>query len=109
MITITFNEEANCFYSGTVKGTVYDWKGNNCVKHVKMHEGSIRGLQWANGKLLSSGSKDKTLKISKNFEVLQTIEIPSHAQSLDYHHGSYLVSTACGKILTIDETTEQKK
>ena len=74
-----------------------------------MHEGSVRGLQWANGKLLSSGSKDNLLKISVNLQVVQTISIPSYAQSLDYHHGSYLVATSCGKVLTIDESTETKK
>ena len=74
-----------------------------------MHQGSVRGLQWANGKLLSSGSKDNVLKVSVDFQVLQTISIPSHAQSLDYHHGSFLVATSCGKILTINESTEEKK
>lgn len=66
MITVTFNSEDNCFYSGTIKGQIYEWRGNSCVRNSKFHEGSVRGLQWANGKLLSSGSKDNLLKISKN-------------------------------------------
>ena len=72
MITITYDEENKCFYSGTIKGSVYEWRGNNCIRNVKLHEGSVRGLQWANGKLLSSGSKDNLLKVSKNLEVIQT-------------------------------------
>lgn len=73
MIAVTYNAEADCFYSGSAKGAIYQWNGNSCMKNVKMHSGSVRGLQWANGVLLSSGSKDKTLKISKDFEVLKEI------------------------------------
>ena len=73
MITITFDAEKNCFYTGTSKGSIYEWQGNSCVNSVKMHEGSVRGLQWSNGVLLSSGSRDNKLIISKNMEVLKTI------------------------------------
>ena len=66
MITITYNAEKDCFYSGTAKGAIYEWQGNACVNHVKLHDGSVRGLQWSNGFLLSSGSRDKQLIISKN-------------------------------------------
>lgn len=109
MITITYNPEKNCYYSGTSKGSVYEWQGNSCVNSKKIHEGSVRGLQWANGFLLSSGSKDNQLVISKDFEVIKSIEIPSYAKSLDFHHGKYLVATSCGKIITIDEQTSAKK
>ena len=105
MITITFDAERNCFYSGTTKGSIYEWQGNSCVNSVKMHDGSVRGLQWSNGFLLSSGSRDKKLIISKNFEAVKTFDIPSYAQSLDFFHGKYLVATSCGKVLTIDDST----
>lgn len=41
------------------------------MKTADLHSGSVRGLQWANGVLLSSGSRDKCLKVSKNLEVLK--------------------------------------
>ena len=66
MITITYDGERKCFYSGTTKGTIYEWQGNSCVRCAKLNEGSVRGLQWANGVLLSSGSRDNKLVISKN-------------------------------------------
>ena len=103
MITITYNAEANCFYTGTSKGTIYEWQGNSCVRNVKLHDGSVRGLQWANGVLLSSGSRDNKLIVSKNLEVQHTIDIPSYAKSLDFHHGKYLVATSCGKIIEVGE------
>ncbi len=104
MITITFNPESDCFYSGTAKGSVYQWNGNSCSGTKKLHQGSVRGLQWANGVLLSSGSKDNKLIISKDFEILKEFDIPSHAVSLDFFHGKYLVATTCGKIMTIGES-----
>ena len=74
-----------------------------------MHNGSVRGLQYANGFLLSSGSKDKKLIISKDLETLKEFDIPSYAVSLDFFHGKYLVATGCGKILTIADGTGQQK
>ena len=103
MITITYNVEGNCFYTGISKGTIYEWQGNICVRNVKLHDGSVRGLQWSNGVLLSSGSRDNKLIVSKNLEVQHTIDIPSYAKSLDFHHGKYLMATSCGKIIEIGE------
>ena len=109
MITITFDGERNCFYSGTTKGTIYEWQGNSCVRSAKLHDGSVRGLQWSNGVLLSSGSRDNKLVISKNLEAIKSIDIPSYAKSLDFFHGQYLVATSCGKIITINEQTDAQK
>ena len=103
MISMAYNAEDDCFYSGTGKGSVYEWKGNSCVRSVKLHEGSIRGLQWANGVLLSSGSRDNKLIVSKNLEALHTIELPSYAKSLDFHHGKYIAATSCGKVIELGE------
>jgi hypothetical protein len=66
MITVTYDDEAKLFYSGTSNGQIYSWQGNSCVKVQKLHEGAIMGLTYASGKLLSSGSKDSLIKISKN-------------------------------------------
>lgn len=105
MITVAYSDEKNCFYSGSAKGLIYEWNGNTCSKSAKVHDGSVRGLQWVNGVLLSSGSRDKTLKISNGLEVLKEFELPKHALSLDFHHGHYLAATACGKIITFNEST----
>lgn len=66
-ICITYNSETGTFYSGTATGDIYEWTGNTCTKSAKVHEGSVRGLQWSNGYLLSSGSKDNLLKVSKGY------------------------------------------
>ena len=55
MVTVTYDSSANKFYSGTTKGEIYTWDGNQCVKAQKLHEGSIMALTWTDGKLLSSG------------------------------------------------------
>jgi len=70
-----------------------------------VHEGSVRGLQWANGYLLSSGSKDNILKVSKGYQVVKTFDIGAFAVSLDFHHGKFLVGTSAGRILSITEST----
>jgi hypothetical protein len=36
-----------------------------------MHEGSVMGLAFSGGKLLSSGSKDNVIKISKGGAVIK--------------------------------------
>lgn len=66
-IVITFNAETKTFYSGTSTGDIYEWQGNSCIKSAKVHEGSVRGLQWTGGFLLSSGSKDNCVKVSKGY------------------------------------------
>jgi hypothetical protein len=60
------------------------------------------GLAFASGKLLSSGSKDNLIKISKNGAVIKSIAIPSYAKSLDLLNGNLLVGTKGGQILTIN-------
>ena len=37
MITVTYNDDDKSFYSGTANGSVYEWKGNSCVKTFKLH------------------------------------------------------------------------
>lgn len=71
MITVTYDDDSKVFYSGTANGNIYVWQGASCIKAFKLHEGSIMGLAYASGKLLSSGSKDSLVKISKDGQVLQ--------------------------------------
>lgn len=71
MITITYDYDAKVFYSGTATGQIYTWQGNTCMKSQKLHEGSVMGLAYASGKLLSSGSKDECIKVSKDGQVLK--------------------------------------
>lgn len=71
MITVTYDYDAKVFYSGTSQGQVYTWQGNSCLKAQKLHEGAVMGLAYAAGKLLSSGSKDCLIKISKDGQVLK--------------------------------------
>jgi hypothetical protein len=32
MVTVTYDSNAKKFYSGTTKGEIYTWDGNQCVK-----------------------------------------------------------------------------
>jgi len=111
MITITYSPENKCFFSGTAKGSIYVWSGNSCSKSVPMHKGSVMGLNWACGKLLSSGSKDGLIKISSpDLETIKTFEISnSYAKSLDLLNGKLLAGTSCGRIMVFDENTADKK
>jgi hypothetical protein len=71
MITVTYDNDAQLFYSGTSNGQIYHWAGNTCIKSQKLHDGAVMGLAYASGKLLSSGSKDSLIKISKDGQVLK--------------------------------------
>ena len=103
MITVTYDYDAKKFYSGTSKGEVYVWEGNSCVKTEKLHEGSVMGLAYASGKLITSGSKDNLVKISKDGQVLKEFLIEGYAKSLDLFNGNLLVGTKFGEILSINE------
>ena len=70
-----------------------------------MHDGAVMGLAFAEGKLLSSGSKDNLIKISQNGQVIKEIKIQGYAKSLDLLNGNLLASTKFGEILTINEQT----
>ena len=74
-IVVTYNSETKTFFFFFSQGDIYEWSGNTCVKSAKVHQGSVRGLQWANGYLLSSGSKENILKVSKGYEVIKTFDI----------------------------------
>jgi len=68
-----------------------------------VHKGSVMGLAWAGGKLLSSGSKDNKLHVSDgDGNISASYDIPSYAKSLDLLNGKILVATKCGRIITID-------
>lgn len=71
MITITYDSDTKSFYSGTANGMIYQWQGNSCTKAAKVHEGAVMGLVYVSGKLLSSGSKDGIIKISKDGQILK--------------------------------------
>ena len=103
MVTVTYDSSANKFYSGTTKGEIYTWDGNQCVKAQKLHEGSIMALTWTDGKLLSSGSKDFLIKISQNGKVIKEIQIDGYAKSLDLFNGNILAGTKYGEVLSINE------
>ncbi len=103
MITVTYDSDAKVFLSGTANGKVYFWAGNSCTKTQKLHEGAVMGLAFASGKLLSSGSKDNLIKISKDGQVLKEFRIEGYAKSLDLHNGTLLAGTKFGEILTINE------
>jgi hypothetical protein len=60
-------------------------------------------LTYADGKLLSSGSKDLLIKISQNGQVLKEFQIDGYAKSLDLLNGSLLVGTKYGQVLSINE------
>lgn len=75
MITVTYDSDAQAFCSGTANGSVYFWAGPSCTKTQKLHEGAVMGLAFASGKLLSSGSKDNLIKISKDGQVLKEFKI----------------------------------
>lgn len=60
-------------------------------------------LTYADGKLLSSGSKDLLIKISQNGQVLKEFQIDGYAKSLDLLNGSLLVGTKYGEVLSINE------
>lgn len=65
MITVTYSPENKCFFSGTADGHIYRWEDSKCVEVLaNVHQGSVMGLTWASGKLLSSGSKDRKIKVS---------------------------------------------
>lgn len=96
MVTVTYDNDAKMFYSGTANGNVYCWQGASCVKTHKLHEGAVMGLAYASGKLLSSGGKDNSVKISKDGQVLQEFKIQGYAKSLDLMNGNLLVATKFG-------------
>jgi hypothetical protein len=96
MVTITYDYVNKCFYSGTAQGYLYQWEGNTCNKAIRMHDGAVMGLAFADGKLLSSGSKDNLIKISQNGQVLKEIKIQGYAKSLDLLNGNLLASTKYG-------------
>ena len=54
------------------------------------------GLAYASGKLLSSGSKDNLIKISKDGLVLKEFKIEGYAKSLDLYNGTLLAGTKFG-------------
>lgn len=67
------------------------------------------GLQWASGKLLSSGSKDNVLKVSSDTgETSATYNIPSYAKSIDLLDGQIIVGTKCGRIIKITESNKSQ-
>jgi len=61
--SVAFLEDGNSCLSGTTKGNIFLWMGNRATKKWSCHSGSIHAICVKDGKLLSSGYKDKTLKI----------------------------------------------
>lgn len=96
MITVTYDSDAKVFCSGTSNGNIYYWAGSSCIKTQKIHEGAVMGLAFASGKLLSSGSKDGLIKISKDGQVLKEFKIEGYAKSLDLYNGTILAGTKYG-------------
>lgn len=37
MVTVTYDTDAQVFYSGTATGNIYTWQGASCIKAFKLH------------------------------------------------------------------------
>jgi WD40 repeat protein len=110
MSSITFSTDDNCFLSGSIDGSIYYWDENlSCTKARKTHEGSIMALTWVDGIIYSSGSQDKTLKLTDFAGTLiKTYQLPSYAKSIDAINKKIVVGTKCGRMITIDGDTQRE-
>jgi hypothetical protein len=90
-----------------VDGSIFYWKGYNCDKTQKMHEGSVMAIAYVNGMIYSSGSNDRLLKLS-TFEgqTTKTFELPSYAKSLDAIGDKIIAGTKCGRLIKIQGETK---
>lgn len=103
MSAVTYDGNANNFVSGSIDGVLFYWDGVGCSKVRKAHDGSIMALNWVDGVLYSSGSQDKTLKLSDaTGNVVKTYELPSYAKSIDAINSKIVVGTKCGRIITVE-------
>ena len=103
MSTVTFNGASGAFLSGSIDGFIFTWEGISCTKVRKTHDGSVMAINWIDGITYSSGSQDRTLKLSDaTGAVTKTYELPSYAKSIDALNRKIVVGTKCGRIITID-------
>jgi len=103
MSAITFNSTDNSFLSGSIDGFIFTWDGTSCSKVRKTHDGSVMAIHWVDGITYSSGSQDRSLKLSDSTGVvIKTYELPTYAKSIDALNKKIVVGTKCGRVITID-------
>jgi WD40 repeat protein len=109
MSSITYSNDDNCFLSGSIDGFIYYWDEMTCTKVKKTHDGSIMALSWVDGIIYSSGSQDKSLKLTDYAgNLLKTYQLPSYAKSIDAINKKIVVGTKCGRMIIIDGDTQKE-
>ncbi|ETV84876.1 hypothetical protein, variant [Aphanomyces astaci] len=102
--------------TGQADGSLYQWKGRNCIALVKGHEGAVNCLCYdVTTKSLLSGGKDGVIKFwGASFEVLMQFDLKSASggggsiRSLSIDNGKVLFGTQACEICEVDVTDLRK-
>lgn len=99
--SVAFFEDGNKCVSGSPKGYLTIWMGNKATKSFNIHNGAIHAVTCKEGKILTSGYSDKTLKVWNGDDFSNpecTFELTSYARSLDICNGKIICGTRFGEI-----------
>lgn len=98
-------------YTGTVKGNIYVWEGNNGKTSIDHHGKTVlTTIMWADGMLYSGGrSKSIIITDTESLEMLREIQLPSTPRAVDVFNGELMaVGLRNGSIIEVnlaDEST----
>ncbi|EGR34536.1 hypothetical protein IMG5_007950 [Ichthyophthirius multifiliis] len=105
MLSVAFHKDnAGISFSGSSKGSVYIWNGNQAAKEIQLHNGAIHAISVKDGLMFSSGAIDKQLKVLdvNTYEIQASHQLSNCARAIDYHNGVILVGTRNGCIQQIN-------
>lgn len=96
---IQFFSKGDKFITGSVKGHLFIWNGINVVKVIQAHQGVVHSIKVGDGKVISSGSVDKTLKVyTEDMKEERTIIVEAPVKAIDYYNKKVVYGCRDGTI-----------
>lgn len=102
-LAISFFDNGEKFVTGSLEGSIYLWKGKECVNVYAFHKGPIQSITIVNNIIYSSGSDRKLLVLDQDFNEKDQYILPAYAKALDVKGNSIICGLRNGTIIKIDD------
>eukprot|EP01017_Pseudomicrothorax_dubius_P038903 TRINITY_DN5902_c0_g1_i1.p1 TRINITY_DN5902_c0_g1~~TRINITY_DN5902_c0_g1_i1.p1 ORF type:complete len:714 (-),score=190.86 TRINITY_DN5902_c0_g1_i1:151-2292(-) len=100
MASLAWDTAGTCI-TGSSKGDLYIWKGGAVADVKNVHAGVVHSVQAADGKFFTSGKDNQLCVLDNTGNLINKIELPSFAKSIDVQGNNILLALRNASILEV--------
>jgi len=96
----------NCI-TGSINGCVYVWKGSQCIKTVKLHEGWVSSISAIPGGVVTGGKDSYVVVLTEDFKEIKRVKVSANPKAIDQDgEGNIIVGLRDGSIVEITKDSK---